>query len=153
MPVLCLFVRWLRTLQRLLAVLVDGMERYHCSVTNHQESVAIPFLFDWMMETLEYPEFDGEKVVIDSDGVETVVPIPSDESVVVKAINHVITIVGHRKRTSIDEEAIARQIRKTLVEYGMPESSIPYWSELGLNMYFNPPYSTKAVVGKFEGFQ
>lgn len=138
-PLLRNMVTLLRIIQRLLGCLIDDLEKYWINVDVYREDVARPFLLEWMMETLIPEEGNGD--------------VDSSEQMAMKAVHHTITVVGHRERNPINEEAMARMIRKTLLEYGMTESAIPYWSELGLNMYFNPPYSTKAVCGKFEGFQ
>jgi hypothetical protein len=31
-------------------------------------------------------------------------------------------------------------------------SDISYWSEIGTQMYFNPPYDVKAAIGVLPGF-
>jgi hypothetical protein len=69
------------------------------------------------------------------------------------AVHDSYTRVGLRDRNPASSEAIGRQIRNHLEGSGMVRSDISFWSELGIQMYFNPPYHVRAAAGRIEGFR
>jgi hypothetical protein len=128
----------IRALSYLISVCTraqDQLVKYQISVEMHQSQVVVPFLHAWMNEELSN---------------KTLEPL---EAMTCRAVNAVCTDVGLRSRCAATTEAIGRQLRRKLVDEGMENRDVPYWSELGIHMYFNPPASVKAATGRIEGFQ
>jgi hypothetical protein len=110
------------------------LENYYESVKEHRESIVIPWLGKWMNEELP-------------------VSLDYNQRQVVQAVHDVYRKIGLRERNSASAEAVGRQIRDKLEEYKVGSLDLMYWSEIGVQMYFNPPYSVKAANKKIEGFQ
>jgi hypothetical protein len=106
--------------------------RYKRSVKSHLEEEVVPFLQKWQMD--DTADFNGiERTAMD-------------------AVYDVIRRVGHRPRCPASVEAVQRQIRDYLHGEEVRMEDIPYWSELATQMYFNPPFGEKAVMGVLPGF-
>jgi hypothetical protein len=77
----------------------------------------------------------------------------------------VISKVGLRERNPASVESVQRAIRDNLLNMRDDQSTvgddgllydvtdISYWSEVGTQFYFNPPYDVKASMGVLPGFR
>jgi hypothetical protein len=125
----------------------DFIARYEVAVREHRDTVVVDLVQKWMEDKLD----ECDRYVHGC----------------ARAVHLVISKVGLRPRNPMAVESIQRAIRDNLLAMkrkdlgliGWSEdeelydiSDISYWSEVGTQFYFNPPYHVKAGMDVLPGF-
>lgn len=125
----------------------DFLNSYLLKVREHRENDVIPTLQRWMNNDMDsFTRF---------------------EAGCARAVSLVVSKVGLRERNSMTVESIQRALRDELAKMKRSDlqlggwledelvfevSDVSYWSELGTQFYFNPPFHVKAAMGVLPGF-
>jgi hypothetical protein len=136
---------WLQEADAWLAIYADNVDE--C-----RREVVVSLLGMWMNDQI------GDDEIADLDVVEPGfdepdVVSPNPLRTTMKAVHNSYNKVGLRERNPASAEAIGRQIRTFMTEEGLEIEEISFWSEVGIQMYFNPPYHVRAAPGRIEGFR
>lgn len=125
----------------------DFLARYQVAVREHREESVVTLVQRWMMNDMEACDRYAHGCA--------------------RAVSLVISKVGLRDRNPMSVESVQRAIRDNLIAMRRKDldlmgwneeeelfdiSDISYWSEVGTQFYFNPPFDVRASMGVLPGF-